>query len=1673
MLDINYLRRAQRLAKIENHAKTQKEKSAQIAREAKEAQVQELKMLEQQREATAKTLNVAAKKKMATATVKAKELQGTVKAADDAKLEGRFKAVYELKNNTSLVNAELAGLAAKHNNKIHAAQQRLEDEKEALMSKGLNPYVEFRKKELSTEAQNREHRMKEAVESNKRDLADRLEREAHFTAKQERAEQQAREYEQEHRASQGRTVVEERNHNYILAQTKGEMEVLDPLGKAARVYPSQIVGPASELTGVKRITQQIRQTMGISKASGSVLDEEDEDEEGAGSPSKQSANASTFLRTQSAPGAAKTAASIQALLASMGGGDTESSAGGSLVLGPGMSARELNQLTSLASQPGAMPGADKAALELNLNGDDVEKKELLKLTVEEEGNLGNANQLYNAASPKYKTTALSKFERDALDRAKDRARDRVEEGVEQIAGGRTFHGPSFVSKPAELSFVDFDVGRKYKKRFTLTNVSYTFNSFKYLDFDDSVIDFFEVTFEKPGRMSAGMSCFLDIEFTPKVNQDIFTQMRFHTQTGPVEIPLKCLIKRCAPRVVTPEIDFGNVVMGQKLFQSIKINNTQAIPTRFTILPIVENVPLLDDELPPSRAVSRSQKERSSKSARPEQNDEFEAVESDHIGSEPSLNQAELSARVNRVMTEVLRAKKEESPYALSCKVAEGFIAGYGTASVEVQCAPLSLGQMEQRFLVVFEEVAEVMESVDDLGQLVKKEQVVVARTFGDEVPIYVAQEVMDLQCTVFDRIYRKKIVLKNRAKSAYRVIVKVSPLFSAFVEVNPTMFFVQAKSSQSMNVKFAPTAELLSKVAHFTLPYEDFQLAALASLPIEIQVVNQEIPAYFTLSSSVCASTIELSTSLLEYGKVYIGQKSTRKITIHNTSMLPQKTAFVRLRKEFLVQPNDGFALLLPNESMEFEVSFGPQSAINYEVNVTLATSFNDTYTIKVIAEGVEPPLSFSSSVVQMRTTYPGERVLENIVVRNQTRHSQCFQVMVPDKLFSWLSISPAVMELAPGEAGRLEVEFCPPADAQRLDPIEWHTDLAERTAPAVSPLDDWTMESGWALGKGIFGQVQWTKQGARSEAELLDESVALEPDSAPQHLDPDTNSTALSEEDLDAGESGYVSEPPEQTGVSYDLPEEEWGIVSRWNLPVLLRPRKRPAVGMDATTTVGGTAALDATLEESLSSPLKSTMLGRTQGGTQKSVPLPMFVSVECAVTLPQLDADAKVVDFGQVSVGTRLIRSLKLFNRSQDPIKLQSIGFNAVGPFTLIRPIKEIGANESLNVLVECLPARPGLNVEILEILAEDPERGGHRVTLTFKVQGLMPAVALEGLSPPPPSWDPRTGVVDFGHVLTRDYVTKRFTVRNKSTFAINATVVRVSSFKLNPGQQAEMIERTSAGLPVFSIRPQNVTIPEGGSEEIEVTFRPDRGRFHPFREDLDIMIGETDEILRVGIFGRSWDRQLLVVPHDPRDEPFSNKLFRGTSAVEDSLGVHSSSAVRTAALNARNSIQLKFPESPTITLEYPDPFSASAAPSSYVEVGAGTDATTKGKAPAKGAAPTAVAGVGARQQVKRLSLCSTTNTDARVGIAPGTFEVILSPEAIASGLFALSVDKGAVAMGAEVTLEITCTVPKPRSLGGIFVGSWKVFKAEVVLKGGWRVEGSPEENRVPVTLKAYVCL
>jgi hypothetical protein len=153
----------------------------------------------------------------------------------------------------------------------------------------------------------------------------------------------------------------------------------------------------------------------------------------------------------------------------------------------------------------------------------------------------------------------------------------------QSVGGRTFKGAAFVAKPDRVEFKDFDVGKEYHLRFILTNVSLTFNSFKVLDLPDAVRDFFEISYVKPGRMSAGTTCAVDVTFTPQVNEDITTELPLLAETGPCAVPIVCTTKKVVPVVAEKHLDFGEVVLGELKTIKLRIENRGALATAYSLV----------------------------------------------------------------------------------------------------------------------------------------------------------------------------------------------------------------------------------------------------------------------------------------------------------------------------------------------------------------------------------------------------------------------------------------------------------------------------------------------------------------------------------------------------------------------------------------------------------------------------------------------------------------------------------------------------------------------------------------------------------------------------------------------------------------------------------------------------------------------------------------------------------------------------------------------------------------------------------------------------------------------------------------------------------------------------------------------------------------------------------
>jgi hypothetical protein len=135
-----------------------------------------------------------------------------------------------------------------------------------------------------------------------------------------------------------------------------------------------------------------------------------------------------------------------------------------------------------------------------------------------------------------------------------------------------FKGAGFLASPERIEFKDFEVGQTYSIKVNrlhlceqsnfckimLTNVSFSFNSFKIITLSPKIKDFFKVEYTLPGRMSAGTACSIkgnnncsccylflhtSVSFSPKVNEDILDVLPLLSETGSLEIPIICETKK--------------------------------------------------------------------------------------------------------------------------------------------------------------------------------------------------------------------------------------------------------------------------------------------------------------------------------------------------------------------------------------------------------------------------------------------------------------------------------------------------------------------------------------------------------------------------------------------------------------------------------------------------------------------------------------------------------------------------------------------------------------------------------------------------------------------------------------------------------------------------------------------------------------------------------------------------------------------------------------------------------------------------------------------------------------------------------------------------------------------------------------------------------------------------
>ncbi|XP_010080547.1 PREDICTED: uncharacterized protein CFAP74, partial [Pterocles gutturalis] len=602
----------------------------------------------------------------------------------------------------------------------------------------------------------------------------------------------------------------------------------------------------------------------------------------------------------------------------------------------------------------------------------------------------------------------------------------------RIMSGREHKGCSFYSKPSCIHFKDFDVGRIYKKKVVLINASCSVNSCRLLGISEWLKDFVGVHFDPPGKRSAGMSCHMVVTFKPMINETLEGEVMFMAQTGPFSVPLKCTAKRCILALDKELIDFGSHVVGETISRTITLTNSGALGTRFKVQTSAGDSSTCRATAKPSPGRMVSQhfsdcvlEQKVSTSPVTAVVEKKEQIGPDHSeeamdcvaqteqqrtemslssGSAEQLGQDALNSRSNLDRDNahnLVEPSPEEIPVEILLgKVTEGEIGPFSSVKLQIIFVPAIPGDVREEFVIMFDN--------SDCKPLCFS-----AVGVSIDVPVWVPNPNIDFKICMYDRLYQDCIAIQSRAKATLRLKFEVCRELSKHMELLPKTGYIQPQSSCSVQLKFLPRHSLPEDAGSYFN-----EETRVLEVPVTILVVDKAQKVNCTVHAIVTASDLEISPAQIDFGYCTIYEAVQAKVMLTNKSILPQEFGFVGLPEFVEIQPNDGFGIILPLESLTLDIIFKANKAKEYSFELTCKSEINRQFKLSCKAVGVHPPLELSHSLVQFAATALNGVSTATLYVMNSHVSLNHFTRAVP-------RIGNG--EVAP--VGPTSFEFCVPAD--------------------------------------------------------------------------------------------------------------------------------------------------------------------------------------------------------------------------------------------------------------------------------------------------------------------------------------------------------------------------------------------------------------------------------------------------------------------------------------------------------------------------------------------------------------------------------------------------------------------------------------------------------------------
>ncbi|XP_029910701.1 cilia- and flagella-associated protein 74 [Myripristis murdjan] len=1000
--------------------------------------------------------------------------------------------------------------------------------------------------------------------------------------------------------------------------------------------------------------------------------------------------------------------------------------------------------------------------------------------------------------------------------------------AKKVVCGKEFKGPPFIGKPDVILFKDFEVGKTYKKKVLLTNMSYTTNYCKLLGVSTQLMDFISINFDPPGSVSPGMACDMQAVFQPMMNQDLEGEVHFASALGPFSVPIRCTIKKCHLEVDSHLIDFGSHVVGQTISRTITLTNRGALATLFSLDTSTCPSPETSQVHMPSQASVNTQQETSGQNTSSCKQESFASKSTGEllskqesqelsVASQQQLEAVAYADQPSDVEAPVDQSTSDTSSDFSLGEVKDGEIGPFESVQLEIVFTPTIPGEAKLDFLIKFS---------DSTSRPIP----ITARGVAVSVPVSLVQPSIDLKICMFDRLYQDTIIVQSSASTALRLTFDVCPEMRKHMEILPKTGFIQAQSSFNAQLKFLPRCSLSET-------FFDRETGVL-EVPVTVQVADQVRPVPLTVHAVVTSSDLQFDRSEVDFGYCSIYQSVKTSVCLTNLSLLPQDFGFIGIPEFIEVQPNDGFGTLLPLETLEMELIFSAKKAKEYHFQLNCKSGINRDFPLSCRGVGVIPPVKLSHSLIQFGPTAIGERSTALLYLINHTAPSaaRLFSFVLPED--SEISISPSAGQVLPGEKCLVQVTFRP----RLLD-----KDIRE--------------EAVRLLHRAKVLRDQELERHRQMELETKQE-VAAEPSKVKKVLQPRLQGKqAVNPKNSKVSVSPKTEGPTTLPGPADIQPGSEEYEEGRMSLLYSFTQRYRqytvPCFLWDGDPSAENPQA------QPTWSPLNT-----------------LYLELNCPAIQPPLVATSSngqnTIDFGQVAVGQKVVKRFTIHNISKESLDLKSSLLDINGPFCLLNALRCIEPGEKHTLLLAFSPALEKKYLETLEV--RSPKM---TLEVTLHGEGVVPVITAS----------PTGDLLQFGYVLEKESTTQVLTLQNRSAVAVGFRALLTSLCPSRPQSGADSLPlllrsyteshiqpvvgtQNYNGLSVFSVMPTEGTIAPGKSQDITVTFQPDHQSVN-YSDRLSLELMNKSKVCVMDLKGAACSHNMYVSGGDRLTVPIESLL------------------------------------------------------------------------------------------------------------------------------------------------------------------------------------------------------